>query len=100
MEEGPRARVEHRLRVFLQGQQRERGDGRGGEEAQEVSPECLGGRRMEEAGVEERGLFFVSGGGEESERERRGGIRESKKGARLRSNDFKLFVQSRPPQRP
>lgn len=72
MEEGSGVRIEDRLRVLFQSQQREGGDDRGGEEPQEVASEGLGGlggRGVEEAGIEERGLIFVVvGGGGEKER--------------------------------
>ena len=69
MEEGSGVRIEDRLRVLFQSQQREGGGDRGGEEPQEVASEGLGGRGVEEAGIEERGLIFVVvGGGGEKER--------------------------------
>lgn len=69
VEEGSGVRIEDRLRVLFQSQQREGGGDRGGEEPQEVASEGLGGRGVEEAGIEERGLIFVVvGGGGEKER--------------------------------
>ena len=67
MEERARGRVEDGLRVSLQSEQGERGDGAGGRESEEVAPEGLGGGRAEEACVEEGGLLgkveAKSGGG-------------------------------------
>jgi len=50
IEQGPRTCVDHGLGVPLQCEQRERRDGRGEREADEVTAEGLGGGRVDESG--------------------------------------------------